>query len=444
MWKKKNLTLFGKATVVNTIAIPGLVYNFTLLHVPEWVIDRLEKAIRNFLWNSKDRININCIIAKVEEGGINLVDVRTKIGSLKASWVSKWISSKQLACVNSLCMYLKRINVTLDMVLNFNIQNIQLITIFKDMPIFYQDVLLNYYKCKTLKCITKMNYYDYFTSCIWGNNNLMINGKCVFYKNWIKSDILHIKDLFDNSGCFLSEQHIKNLLCNKTNWMIEYLTIKQLVMKHIRKYHFDTSKINYINIKENICQQMLVGKLLINVSDIKSKTFYELLIKNKISPHYMRRRWCCKFNISVSYNEWSDIYIRKVKNVIHKKLAEFNFKIINGVLSNGYIVNKWNKSVSGVCQICKENDTSEHMLFLCPRINKLWSSISEIIKFKIKWKHLVLGLHENNYSNIAKNNILTIISYSIYSNWIKCNQPDCNLNFFSIDIVKHVIPLLSY
>ena len=52
--------------------------------------------------------------------------------------------------------------------------------------------------------------------------------------------------------------------------------------------------------------------------------------------------------------------------------------------------------------------------------------------------------YENNYSNIAKNNILTIISYSIYSNWIKCNQPDCNLNFFSIDIVKHVIPLLSY
>ena len=42
-WKVHNLSIFGKVLVVNTLAVPILVYNFTVLHVPENIIVNLQK-----------------------------------------------------------------------------------------------------------------------------------------------------------------------------------------------------------------------------------------------------------------------------------------------------------------------------------------------------------------------------------------------------------------
>ena len=52
LWIKRNLTIFGKTVVVNTLCISKLVYNFLLIPVPEYVIKKLENMIINFLFKS--------------------------------------------------------------------------------------------------------------------------------------------------------------------------------------------------------------------------------------------------------------------------------------------------------------------------------------------------------------------------------------------------------
>ena len=42
-WKSRNLTYLGKSIVLNTLLIPKLVYNITVLHVPDDVVKRIEK-----------------------------------------------------------------------------------------------------------------------------------------------------------------------------------------------------------------------------------------------------------------------------------------------------------------------------------------------------------------------------------------------------------------
>lgn len=61
-WGKRHLLIFGKVVIVNILGISKLVYNFTLLSVPENVIIKIEKIIKNFLWPSRSRINRNCMI----------------------------------------------------------------------------------------------------------------------------------------------------------------------------------------------------------------------------------------------------------------------------------------------------------------------------------------------------------------------------------------------
>ena len=152
----------------------------------------------------------------------------------------------------------------------------------------------------------------------------------------------------------------------------------------------------------------------------------------------MRKRWCKMFNIQLLNIEWKSIYLCKIKQVPGKKFAEFNYKLLNNLIIPGYILNKWNQNIPKTCSISQRNDTTEHMLFLCPRIRSIWEKVGEKLQIHISWKTIVLGLNENNNRNTARNVIFTIIAYCIYANWVKCHQPDSNTNFISINISQIV------
>ena len=439
-WKRRKLTLFGKVIVINSLAISKLIYHFTVLYVPTWVITHLEKSIINFLWNSHNRINRNCLISKIECGGINLVDVRSKIMALKATWISKWISNDKLAWKNIANHRLHKIGLNIDLVLKFTIKGIENLSCLKLLPIFYQDILLSYISCKSNKPIERMNSFDFFSMPIWGNQLFMVRNECLLYKNWINVNIVYVKDLFDENSHFLSELSVFNRLIVKRNWIIEYSTIKRLVNKYINKYTFDVKLAKYVQIHNDY--RLFDGNKRVDIRNVKSEFYYSILINKKSTPHFMRKSWCKLFKISLLNEDWVHIYKRKVKTVPYKKLAEFNYKLIHGTITPGYIINKWNKSIPSVCILCSNNDTTFHMLFLCPRIRNIWLSIGEILQIDIKWKDIVLGLNDNNTINIARNNIFTVLAFAIYSTWVKHHQPDQQTAYSEVGIQRCVISYL--
>ena len=303
-WKRRKLSLFGKVTVINMLAISKLIYNFTLLHVPEWVIDRIEKSITNFLWQNRDRINRNCIIANILDGGLNLVDVKCKIAALKATWISRWISSAHLlAWHNSASMILKKISLNLDIMTSFNVFDASSIPELSHLPLFYYDVFSCYIKCKGVKMLENMNSSEFLSNPIWGNT--LINKKCIYYKTWLDSGFTHVKDLFDENGSFVSENYVLSKLTSKRNWMVEYLNLKKSILKIVTKYNFNTDLSKYININNNSNHFIFDGKNKVSILNIKSKLFYNILLNKKITPHYMKKRWQCIFEIKLLDEDWS-------------------------------------------------------------------------------------------------------------------------------------------
>ena len=86
-----------------------------------------------------------------------------------------------------------------------------------------------------------------------------------------------------------------------------------------------------------------------------------MLLNKKITPHYMKKRWQCIFEIKLLDEDWSNIYRRKIKNQLCTKCSEFNYKLIHNLIYSGYIINKWNKSIPNTCRLCKNSDTAKHM-----------------------------------------------------------------------------------
>jgi hypothetical protein len=97
VWKRRNLTIFGKCTIVNTLAISKLVYNALILPNPKpEFFKQVSKIIYNFLWRKRDRIKRNTLIGKIDQGGIGIEDIENKFQAVKASWIKRLVDKDSI------------------------------------------------------------------------------------------------------------------------------------------------------------------------------------------------------------------------------------------------------------------------------------------------------------------------------------------------------------
>ncbi|XP_071114802.1 uncharacterized protein [Haliotis cracherodii] len=84
-WKKRNLTLMGKITVVKTLILSTLVHIFSALPNPSKAfIDQLNRILFNFIWSGKrDKIKRDYLKRNYSQGGLKMTDIPKIISSLK-------------------------------------------------------------------------------------------------------------------------------------------------------------------------------------------------------------------------------------------------------------------------------------------------------------------------------------------------------------------------
>ena len=88
IWTSRNLTIFGRSCIVNTLGLSQFIYLASLVVFPENVIKTIEQLVSNFIWRGrKAKVKRQTLINKTEDGGIGLIDIRSKVKSLQCYWV---------------------------------------------------------------------------------------------------------------------------------------------------------------------------------------------------------------------------------------------------------------------------------------------------------------------------------------------------------------------
>ena len=113
--------------------------------------------------------------------------------------------------------------------------------IIKKIPMFYQQTFISLNECKTIKPLNNLSNFEFLTQSLWGKEYFKFKNEHLYYRNWIESNIIFIKDLFDKNGCFISEENVLIKLKNTQNWMTEYLTLKKIINK-LAKHKFNTKQ----------------------------------------------------------------------------------------------------------------------------------------------------------------------------------------------------------
>mgnify|MGYP000527767340 FL=1 len=390
VWKRRNLTIFGKCTVVNTLAISKILYNANILENPKSdFFKAASKLIYNFIWKKRDRIKRNTLIGKIEQGGIGVINIESKFHAAKASWISR-ILNENSVIHRALSAVMRQYKLTISDILKTTEYNFLESSFFKmlKLPVFYGNVFSAFNRCKKQKNVNTLNRDEFLSQFIWNNNLFQYENKPLCFENWIKSGILYVKDIFDENGEFYDMMYFTQKLVRKNNILCEYIMLRKAFKAYKEK--FDCSYSKYVKIKH--CVSFLFRNNTVNsVNNVKHNFYYSLFIDKKFQKPIYEIRWRKIFNDTLCL--WENVYIAKIKEIYEKRISEFNYKLLHGILNNNVCVSKWNKTVSPLCEVCNVNEDIKHLLYDCKIVKHIWERISIYLKFDVTWKIVVLCLY---------------------------------------------------
>ena len=93
-WQQRSLSFWGRALVINALALSRVWYVASLIHTPLWVHAELAKLVFPFFWKGKRDLVARVVVTQPPTaGGFSVVDSRLKVASLLVQWVRRFASS---------------------------------------------------------------------------------------------------------------------------------------------------------------------------------------------------------------------------------------------------------------------------------------------------------------------------------------------------------------
>jgi hypothetical protein len=75
---------------VNTLILPQLLYTVNVLYMPKRYVVEYNDIIIKSIWNDKpSKVKYSSLINTIENGGLRLQDLKSKIESLKIKWLKQ-------------------------------------------------------------------------------------------------------------------------------------------------------------------------------------------------------------------------------------------------------------------------------------------------------------------------------------------------------------------
>ncbi len=436
VWRKRNLTLFGKITILKTLAIPSLVFTASMLPIPDPITKDINKILFNFVWKKRDRIKRRTLFASTKQGGLNMIDIESHFSALKAAWIPRLLADQNSNWSFIGNEYLNQFG-PFFLVLNMSFDNIKSFRPLEKIPKFYQEIIIAFNKSKTFKIPQRKS--EIHNQLLWGNKYVSVYDaklKCqstLFFKEWIDCNIMRVEDILSAHGK-INFDGIFSKLKDKRN----YFSQVSLLTKCLKPYCLILESNHAVTVSEcpntNLTSDFIIfptNDVMTKISDQKSNFFYRLLIDKILLRPKAELKWIQDYN--VPNLDFGSIYIKKIKEMPDKKIAEFNYKILMRIVACGSDLYKWKKVSDPGCIYCKQTPHDLfHLLYNCPYVKILWNRIEVVLHLNILWKTVALGINLDPDQNI----LISTINYIIYKKWILDSNPSEKTNCSIVHFVR--------
>lgn len=379
-WSGRKLRLKGKIIVVNSLLLAVCVYVMSVLDMPEWVMNELNKIVCDFIWEGKGvKIAQKTLVRKKWEGGLNLVDLETKRAALRIKTVQKYmvgrwnygwkeLLKKYINDVggigeNGWCMGFKK-------------------SMTVGIPEIYREVLEAWrkflpkveYECDGLQMFVNLPLFL--------NEKFRYKNKILYEPQFIKGGIQQVKDIiYEVIPGFLRENCIYDSVCE-----YEGMDCREKVNKIYERIKASIPS-NWTNKIEKECVQtidecmpemyvMENGKKC-EIKSMSVKKVYGWLLVDVIKEPAAESVWRRVFEDFDVKKIWSNVNIKY--NSVECENNDFLIKH-NRIYTN-VVFNRINNAVSATCDVCNNGHESFLHFFLdCVELVDFFDFLKALLK----------------------------------------------------------------
>ena len=431
MWKMRNLTLYGKIVVLKALVVSQIVYAASAIHVPDNLVRKLEKMMYTFLWGSKrEKIKRTVCINSPEEGGLGMIDLRSKLLSLKLSWIPKYLKYHDQPWMYLFHFWISKIG-PLPLCFRFNCskKDMSLLCMKRQLPSFYFDLMSAW--CD-IRFNASHHVADISREIIWYNSNIKFKRNMLFFKKWHDYGVVYVHQLLQNY-CWKPIETIHHMLdCKSLLIDFEYSKLKKAIPNEWLKKHKRTCdeliEEHFFEIRESDT---------VNLINMKTKDFYLHFIKHKKSEPQILNYWQNKLELPPNF-EWKYVLQFKMRNLKNNKIRQFCLKMIHNLLPFKINLCRWKLATDTSCMFCEEEETFVHIMLQCTHVSNFWVKVIDFVHlmFKIKIpideKTLLIGYHINDKKFTVINLIIVVAQYAVYKSYIMYKMHNKSFHVISI------------
>ena len=228
----RDLSLLGKILVCNSLVVSLFVYKMNILPLlDENYYRKYDGLMQNFIWEGKHpKISLSILQGNKEQGGLGLIDLRTKDKALKINWITQMKNNPLIEALASQAL----VNEVGTIFWEANLAISDLKEKDKNWK-FWFDVRATWSALTFGEPISKNQVKS---QIIWLNSKIRINNEPVKWRNWIQAGIIRIEDCLEENN-FLSQRR----LCQKYDTNIhftEYFGLIQSIPKEWKRWLKET------------------------------------------------------------------------------------------------------------------------------------------------------------------------------------------------------------
>ena len=414
IWKMRSLTLFGKSTIIKSLALPKLLYVCSKIFVPDHFISKVKNVITDFIWNGKKpKIKYDTLIGNCDNGGINLPDFESQIKANRVKWALNLLDENYVKSWKSFPMqHLASIGGTKAIGTNFDKERIP-----KVLSHFYKSVLVSWAEYCNEEVVTPEHIVN---QVLWNNKNIKVNNKSVFFPQLASSGIFRVKDLYNER--------------NEINWETAHAM-------GVEPGHF----IFWASITSAIPQSWKVLMKDVEVfenhdpsnpgrngtaSKITSKDIYLSFVQSKFKKPTAQSHILKRVDSQI---DWESVYRRIYNMCIDPYTRCFQYKILNNCLYLNRDLFRFKIIESPICSFCSNySETIDHVFVHCEhskslyRDIRIWTKSSGIVLPDLNISNIILGIDSEKNGAII-NLILIVFKLIIYKSRSSGQMPSVQL-----------------
>ena len=409
IWSRRNLTVYGRLTLVKCFLLSQFVYLINPLPSPiKKMILQINGLLYKFLWGGgREKLKRELIDLPKEKGGIGMINFNNFILGLKVKLISK-ILDKNFD------------HPWKNIIINqFRFPDHPMISLeagaIKPNRGFCLDLITCYdnWKQQSAECCKKTINF-----CIWGGG-IPGNNSNFWNDNLISKNILYASDFIDEQGDILSystfrlKHHIRATAFTKTEHA--HITLA------LRRFHSTNDQLKSIsNIGYGINLTVLLTEDRTSLTEPDSKTIREKMI---VSPEikYLSipqfTKWANIIEQLKDEATWAHIFENLYKLSNHFKLIQHQYKIFTMIATSRYMRYKMKIENSYECPHCLSGtiENLQHIYLDCPITHNFYEGIEHFIKEKIDREFISSKFYQLSVShqNAAINYIYLVANWYV-------------------------------